>query len=163
MKKIVLGLMPLVIGSMLLAGCTAKKGEEESSEPEVSYTAEQVAADMNANLEAAGYGTLALEFDEEHNEWGTGANAGASTDESEANLKGGADILASYLPEYMGEPLEWYGDPTAEGYINVFGDNSIYYAEVFMSPDEAVEADVFSYIYSGKLCFQISIYDAAEE
>ncbi len=31
MKKIVLGLMPLVVCSMLLAGCNAKKGGEESS------------------------------------------------------------------------------------------------------------------------------------
>ena len=41
MKKIVLGLMPLVIGSMLLAGCTQKQGGSEggeSSSEAVVYT-----------------------------------------------------------------------------------------------------------------------------
>lgn len=169
MKKTILGLMPLLVASMLIAGC-GKKAESSapassseapassSSEAEV-YTAERVAEDMNKNLPAS----AALQWDETYQQWVTGANAGASTDESSENLKSGADILASYLPTYMTLDVEFYGDPTQPDYIDVFGDSSIYYAEIFVSPDEAVEADILSYIYNEKLCFQIAIYDVEAE
>ena len=170
MKKTILGLMPLLVASMLIAGC-GKKSESSSAAPTSSsepasssseaevYTAERVAEDMNKNLPAS----AALEWDETHQQWVTGANAGASTDESSENLKTGADILASYLPTYMELDVEFYGDPTQPDYIDVFGDGSIYYAEIFLSPDEAVEADILSYIYNSKLCFQIVIYDVEAE
>ncbi len=120
------------------------------------YYADQVADDFNANLAAEGY-DLAAEWDSDYNEFYLGYRFGASTDESEANLKTAAYTLASFLPEYMALYYEVYGDPEAEGYIDIYNDNSYYYAMIFVSPDSQVSAQVISYVYNNYLVGTISI------
>ena len=173
-------LLPLAF-SMSLAGCKESKkssetseptssevvpssseGESTSEEPVVEYTAAKVCEDFNANLTAAGYGSLAAEWDETYEEYSTGASFGASEDESEENLSDAAGTLASFLPEYMSLGFAVYGDPTSEDYYDLFEDGSIYFYASFVSPDESVEAAVISYVYSGYLCAQIGIYDVAK-
>lgn len=130
-----------------------------SSEPEeqVEYTAEKVCEDFNANLAAYG---LAASWNEQYQEYGLAVNFGESDDESESNLGTGAHTLASFLPEYMIEEFEVYGDPTSEDYYDLFGDQSYYFYMSFVSPDELCESVVISYVYSGLLIAQISIADA---
>ena len=171
MKKTILGLMPLLVASMLIAGC-GKKAESSapassseapsSSSEAVVYTAEKVAADMNANFAAAGY-SLELEYDEDHEEWGIAIKTGTGEEADEATLKNSADILASYLPSYMvaGETL--YDDPASEDFIDIFGIGIATFNELFDSPDEAVAAQVIGYSYNGNELAQISIWDVEAE
>lgn len=173
MKKSLLGLLGIALTATLMMGCATKKSSsqsedapassESSSEPEpvVEYTPEKVAADMNANLTAEGY-TFQLTYDADYAEWSLAVNFGESTDESEENLKSGADTLASFLPDYCTAAGAIYGDPTAEGYIDIFSDNSIYYYAGFAVPDEKSDIAVISYIYNSLLIAQVSISAPAE-
>lgn len=130
-----------------------------SEEEVVSHTAESVTAAFNAALAGEGY-SFAAEYDEEHGEYALAVNFGESSDESEESLSGAASALASFLPEYMSNTAAVYGDPTAEGYHDLFGDSSYYFFAGFESEDSAVVAEVISYVYNGLLIAQIGIYDA---
>lgn len=123
-----------------------------------SYSAEKVAADINATLESAGY-SFRVTWDEQYQEYGLGVNTGSSTDESQESLSQGASILASFLPEYATLVTSVYGDPTAEGYVDIFGDGSIYFRAIFATPDYAVKMDIVAYIYNGLRIAQLSVVD----
>ncbi len=127
-------------------------------EAAVSYSAESVAADMNGILEAAGY-SFKVTYDETYKEWGLAVNTGSSTDESQESLSQGASILASFLPDYATLVTSVYGDPTAEGYVDIFGDGSIYFRAIFATPDYAVKMDIIAYVYNGLRIAQLSIAD----
>ena len=150
------GLLAATI-SLGLASCNTP-----TPAPQPSYTAAVVAEDFNANVTDAGLGEYidpaALD---DHNEYSTFAVIDQSDDESEASLQRAAAILASFLPEYMTAGESVYGDPTAENYFDIFGDQSYYYYMDFASPDDLSYAVILSYVYSGYLCAQISIADAA--
>ena len=127
----------------------------------VSYSAEKVAADMNATFEGAGY-SFKLTYDETYKEYGLAVNTGATTDESQESLSQGASILASFLPSYAVSVASVYGDPTAEGYVDIFGDGSIYFRAIFATPDYSVKMDIVAYVYNSARIAQISIVDMAE-
>ena len=133
---------------------------QPSSQEQVSYTAEKVAADTNANIVKAGNPGLQLEYDSEYNEWYSSAEFGPGTDESEDALKEWANTYAYFLPDYMkGIVAATYGDPTKPDYVDIYEDGSIYYVIQCLSPDKAVCAQAISYVWEGQYCAEFSIYD----
>ena len=163
MKK--LGLIAtLAMLACSIVGCgqkTQAPSEPEPVEPEIVYTAESVAADMNANFAAAGY-SLTVDFDEDYNEYGLAVSFGAAEDESEETLYAAAYTLASFLPDYLELAMQFYDDPASEDFYDVFGVGIATYVIAAITPDESVEADVISYNYGGTLIAQVSIYDLGE-
>ena len=120
------------------------------------YTAEQVANDFNKNLQAAAP-SLAMTQDSQGT-WALHVTLGESTDESEANLKEGCETIASFLPDYMELGVSMYEDPTKPNYVDLFGDQSIFYVMIYSTPDEAIDAQIISYIYNGKLHVEIALF-----
>ena len=120
-----------------------------------SYTAEKVANDMNANFVAAGY-SFSVKYNDQTGAYSLAVNFGASTDESESNLKSAANTLASFLPSYMTKTMGLYCDPNNGGY-DVFRDGTVTYYLQYQTPDGKVTATIISYIYDGKTIAQISI------
>ena len=155
---------PFMLLGLLFTSCGKTTPTPEPEPPVVTYTAESVASDFNKNIVDAGLGEYidpaALD---QYGEYSTFAVIDESTDESEASLGQAAAILASFLPEYMEASEAVYGDPTAEGYIDLFGDGSYYYYLETVTPDESVYAAVVSYVYSSYLVAQIAIGDIAAE
>ncbi len=125
------------------------------------YTAASVAADINANFASAGVSDF-LKYNSQYGIWNGGSRMAESTDESETALGGAADILASYLPEYLVVGNGIYGDPTDPSYYDLFQDESYYYYIGFSTDDEAVVGYITSYVYNGYLIGEMSVYDAEE-
>ena len=90
--------------------------------------------------------------------WALHVTLGESTDESEANLKEGCETIASFLPDYMELGVSMYEDPTKPNYVDLFGDQSIFYVMIYSTPDEAIDAQIISYIYNGKLHVEIALF-----
>ena len=124
------------------------------------FDADHVARDFNATLAKAGI-SLSATWDATYEEYSLGVSFGASTDESSSNLGSGALTLGSYLGSYMEKKSQVYGDPTAQGYYDMFGDQSYYFYVLYVSKDGSSKASVVSYIYGGELVAQISIWDVA--
>ena len=145
--------IPVLAATMLLGSCGGK----------TLKTAEKVAADISANLTAAAGKEMNLTYDEDHDEWGIGLNLGAATDETEATLKPAVTLLEGFLPEYVEIKEEVYGDPTAEGYVDIFGDASYYYLAGGETKDGAVQVQIFSYAYpvngANALIGQMSVFN----
>ena len=82
--------------------------------------------------------------------------------ETEANLGGAAQTLASFLPDYLNLDVAVYGDPTDPDYYDLFEDGSYYYYIGCSTPDEGVEVAVISYVDNGELGAQMEVYEAEE-
>ena len=124
-------------------------------------TAASVTADFNKNLSDASAGVSA-EWDSEYQDYELFVDIEESTDTGEDNLADGAYTLAYYLPDYMGLLTEFYGDPTASDFDDIFEDGEPYYCMVFATEEYEVYAEIYSYVYDGYLCAQICIYDNAD-
>ena len=145
---------------------SASETSSSSSQEAVTYTAEQVAADVTALFTDAGYANLAPEWDTQYQEYYTSVSLGADTDDSSAHLAAGAAQLASFLPEYMlneDNILAIDGDPNSANYYDYYGDGSKYYAYMFYSPDEKVCVVIIASIYNGNLIVELTIYDVPDQ
>lgn len=120
------------------------------------YSAEGVAEEFNEAAEEAGK-TFGFEFNEAKNCYELSVGLAYSTDESQSNLQSAVAFMAQYLPDYMNLSTSMYGDPTQPDYVNLFGDNSIYFYAQFKSPDKLVSVTFISYIYNGVLGCQATI------
>ena len=145
--------IPVLAATMLLGSCGGK----------TLKTAEKVAAEISANLTAAAGQEMALTYDEDYDEWGIALNLGAAADETEATLKPAVSFLESFLPEYVEVKEEVYGDPAAEGYVDIFGDASYYFLAAGETKDGAVQVQIVSYAYpvngSNALIGQMSVFN----
>lgn len=146
--------IPVLAATMLLGSCGGK----------TLKTAEKVAGDISANITEAAGQELALEYDEEQDAWGIALNVGTATDETEATLKPAVLFLEEFLPDYVEIKEEVYGDPTAEGYVDIFGDQSYYFYAGGETKDGAVQVEIVSYAYpvsatSNALVGQIMVYN----
>ena len=128
--------IPVLAATMLLGSCGGK----------TLKTAEKVAADISANLTKAAGKETNLTYDEEYDEWGIALGLATAEDETEATLKSGVTFLENFLPDYVEVKNEWYGDPTAEGYVDMFGDQSYYYFAGGETKDGAVQVRLFSWV-----------------
>ena len=120
------------------------------------YPLDRVVQDINTAL--ADY-DMALEWSSQQEAYGIGVSFESSTDESEANLSGGASQLASLLPNYMSGTVAVYGDPTQPDYYDLFEDGSYYFYAQFVTPDEGVAAAIVTYIYNSELCGELAVYE----
>ena len=122
------------------------------------YSVDEVVEEINENLSATG---LAFAYDEASQSWKIAAAVGNSTDESEENLLSAITLLASYFPTYLelvNDPnYTWYGDPDADDYYDLFGDQSVYYFATYKTSDNSVTATLVSYVYNGRLVVQATI------
>lgn len=129
---------------------------DPSQDTSEKYTQDQVAGDFNKKLQAD-YPSLGMSKDSSGT-WGLHVTLGSSTDESEANLKSACEVLAAYLPDYMEINVSMYEDPTKPGYVDLFGDQSIFYVMIYNTPDGAVDAQIISYIDNGVLHVEIALF-----
>ena len=155
MKKLMLGLAPTILASMLLAGCFGAKKE----------TAQSVAEAYNAAMAEDGY-SFEMEYDEDYDEWWIALSFGAPEDGSEEEMASAAYALAAYLPEVMGDPTEEvYGDPTDPDYVPVFSSlpDTPYYFMRYTSKNETVKGVCVSYITQDLLVCQVEVWDVKAE
>ena len=142
--------IPVLAATMLLASCGGK----------TLKTAEKVAAEISANLTAAAGKEMALEYDETRDEWGIALGLANAQDETEATLKSGVTFLEGFLPDYVEVQDEWYGDPTAEDYLDMFGDQSYYYFAGGETKDGAVQVEIFSWVNANSILVgQMVVYN----
>lgn len=146
--------IPVLAAAMLLGSCGGSNVK----------TAKKVAGDISAKLTETAGKEMALEYDADQDAWGIALNLGTATDETEATLKPVVLFLENFLPEYVEIKEEVYGDPTAEGYYDLFGDQSYYYFAGGETKDGAVQVELVSYAYpvsetSNALVGQIMVYD----
>ena len=122
---------------------------------EETYTLDKVVEDVNALLAAQGLSGLTDKTT--YYSKAVAFGNGTAADENETTLKGLCASFASYfLPTYMVKAAEAYCNP-AEGGQDIFGDGTITYVMVYMTPDGSVRAQITSYIYSGKKVAQVAI------
>lgn len=145
-------------GALLLNVIEAGSIVAEEEEYGDDYTAEEVADYINDGLAEAGV-SLEVVYDDQRAAWTLAAGVGSASDETEETLWSAVEIIASYFPDYLlfVEEESVYGDPTAEGYYDLFGDQSYYYFAYFSTEDNSVTATVISYVINGTLAFQLSI------
>ena len=172
MKKTILGLMPLLVASMLIAGC-GKKAESSSAAPVSSESSEPAPvvhsyAEVRADIVAAFKEALEdEEFDltagEGYEYTGLRFNQTADTEAypdkaPEATLKPAANAVKSLLPSYLVADEEhfWTGETEDDDY---FGDGSTVYQAPFANEDETVGVEVISYCYNGNLLGFVYLFD----
>ena len=134
-----------------------------SSSQQSGYSVETVASDINALFVAGGYSDIQLSWNSTYQEYVVYVTVSTTElDETSANLGGAAYLLADYLPSYLNQNYDVYGDPTDPDYYDLFDDNSYYYYLGYSTPDESVDVAVTSYVYEGELGAQIEDYEPEE-
>ena len=134
-----------------------------SSSQQSGYSVETVASDINALFVAGGYSDIQLSWNSTYQEYVVYVTVSTTElDETSANLGGAAYLLADYLPSYLNQNYDVYGDPTDPDYYDLFDDNSYYYYLGYSTPDESVDVAVTSYVYEGELGAQIEVYEPEE-
>ena len=148
--------------SILTASCSSKKiteddttendtvTETETSEEELkNYTADEVAADFNANIHVP---DLAIKYyeNEAYTGYWLGLGFDDSIDDSEENLKEAAYILVQFVPSYV----ELY----AEEYFLKLGKKSEYYI-AFVTKTFSVAIEIYGFLNVGMRCAEVYIYD----
>lgn len=174
MKKTILGLMPLVVASMLLAGCGSNKASSApsssseapvSSSSAVSYNLAGVVADFEAALsEAFGQAVTFQDMTEDYGFYYFGAYfaTGAQYDgtATEDLLKPIVTQLLTIVPEYMENSGDHFFTAEEDYWDDGSGDTA--YVQLLDTPDEAVGVQFVSYGYNSKLNVQILIFENAE-
>ncbi len=133
-----------------------KAGGSSSSGP---HTPESVAADINANLAAAGYSTIQLEYYSQVDSWVVGEiNFGAIGSVTQAQA---CATLATFLPSYVTQYAAYSGpqDP-ASGANDYVGDGSAYY-KYFGATQDMVIVEIYAYDYGGNVYGDIWVYEYA--
>lgn len=165
MKKTILGLMPLLVASMLIAGC-GKKAESSapassseapasSSEAKV-HSQEEIEADIEAAASEAtkstitftkktGYDIIALAASDPDNPDPTTYPDTAE----ESVLKPVVKLLMTWMPAYLGEGSEYFWNGVGDD--DYWGDGSTIYTCDYANEDESVEIQLQSYCYNGVL------------
>ena len=134
-----------------------------SSSQATTYSLTKVVNDINTNFTNAGYGDIQLGWNSTYQEYVVYVTVSTTElDETSANLGGAAYLLADYLPSYLNQNYDVYGDPTDPDYYDLFDDNSYYYYLGYSTPDESVDVAVTSYVYEGELGAQIEVYEPEE-
>ena len=134
-----------------------------SSSQQSGYSVETVASDINALFVAGGYSDIQLSWNSTYQEYVVYVTVSTTElDETSANLGGAAYLLADFLPSYLNQNYDVYGDPTDPEYYDLFDDNSYYYYLGYSTPDESVDVAVTSYVYEGELGAQIEVYEPEE-
>ena len=124
-----------------------------------SHTPESVAADINANLAAAGYSTIQLEYYSQVDSWVVGEiNFGAIGSVTQAQA---CATLATFLPSYVTQYAAYSGpqDP-ASGANDYVGDGSAYYL-YFGATQDMVIVEIYAYDYGGNVYGDIWVYEYA--
>lgn len=120
-------------------------------------TAQGVAADINANLTAAGYSTIQLEYYSQVDSWVAGEiTFGAIGSVTQAQA---CATLAAFLPSYVTQYAAYCGpqDP-ASGASDYVGDGSAYYS-YYGYTQGMVIVEIYAYDYGGYVCGDIWVYE----
>ena len=152
-------------GGSTSQGSSTSEGEPSSSEPEeISYSVEQVVADINSTFSSLiggdllsynstyGYYSGGLYFDEEGEDY-------SNTQAEESVLEPVLETYAYYLPEYLGTPSYHFWTSEEDYWEDESGDTvaEIYYGEI---PGGLAEVDVVSYCYNNHLIGVVYVYAA---
>lgn len=117
------------------------------------------AAAVNSKLSALG---VSVSYDSTYNTWGGAWGVGSAADETEETLSSGAEFLAeAAIPDGFTLAFSVYGDPTSEGYYDLFGDESYYYYMLFSDASGDVNITIISYVDSQTLVASITIGSAS--
>ncbi len=179
MKKIVLGLMPLVIGSMLLAGCTQKQGGGEggeSSSEAVVYTVDGTLDLIGEAIWGENYDSAEFIEDDAYNPgWRAFKYACTVLQDADGNPYADAtDNVESVLVPFQTSFIGFVNTAVGEGFLTAVEGYPAFVQDYFaaddpaaegcyLTPDEGVVVYACNYVYNAKMYVQFSATEYSPE
>ena len=136
-----------------------KVGGSSSTTPTGELTPESVAAEINANLSAAGNASAALEYDSQYDEWITYINFGQNGAASQSLFTSVLNILLAYIPDYILTAQSEYLTSGSADYLDLAEDGSPNYVYYGVDEGHSVVVCIMICVYNGNTMAILSVYE----